>query len=95
MLTARDLRGTMAVKLHRCQIMFIKGPHPCWHVQHALDEQGVEYEIVKGPLLRGRRTEMMEKTGQNLYPAIEREDGTWVRAESSEMVSMIKRGEFG
>jgi hypothetical protein len=37
---------------------------------------------------------MMEKTGQNLYPAIEREDGTWVRTESSELVSMIKRGEF-
>jgi len=85
----------MAVKLHRCQIMFMKGPHPCWRVQHALDEQGVEYEIVKGPLRRGRRTEMMEKTGQKLYPAIEREDGTWVRAESGEMVSMIKRGEFG
>jgi hypothetical protein len=38
---------------------------------------------------------MMQKTGQSLYPAIEREDGTWVRAESSEMVAMIKRGEFG
>jgi glutathione S-transferase len=85
----------MAVKLHRCPVMFMKGPHPCWKVQHALDEQGVEYEVVKGPLLRGRRDEMMQKTGQNLYPAIEREDGTWVRAESSEMVAMIQRGAFG
>jgi hypothetical protein len=38
---------------------------------------------------------MVEKTGQNLYPAIEREDGTWVRRESKALVAMIKAGEFG
>lgn len=85
----------MAVKLHRCPTMFIKGPHPCWQAQKALDEAGVEYEIVKGPLRRGQRAEMEEKTGQRLYPAIELEDGTWVRKETKELVDMIRRGEFG
>src|ERR671931_428220 len=36
----------MAVKLHRCRNLWVKGPHPCWKVQKALDEQGVNYEIV-------------------------------------------------
>ena len=40
----------MAVKLHRCPNTWAKfGGHPCWKVQKALDEQGIEYEIVKGP----------------------------------------------
>src|SRR3954466_5519599 len=39
----------VAVKLHRCPTMWAKfGKHPCWHVQKALDEQGVDYEVVKG-----------------------------------------------
>ena len=46
----------MAVKLHRCSSMWVKiGGHPCWKVQQALDQQGVEYEVVKGPLRRGKR----------------------------------------
>jgi len=33
----------MAVKLHRCSLMFVKiDAHPCWRVQKALDEQGIE-----------------------------------------------------
>ena len=41
----------MAVKLHRCSTMWVKiDAHPCWKVQKALDEQGIEYEVVKGPL---------------------------------------------
>ena len=27
----------MAIKLHRCGAMWMKGPHPCWKVQKALD----------------------------------------------------------
>jgi hypothetical protein len=38
----------MAVKLHRCPNIWVKLPgHPCWKVQKALDDQGVDYEIVK------------------------------------------------
>ena len=43
----------MAVKLHRCQLMFLKfDGHACHRVQKALDEQGIEYEVVKEPTLR-------------------------------------------
>ena len=38
----------MAVKLHRCSNIWVKLPgHPCWKVQKALDEKGVDYELVK------------------------------------------------
>ena len=36
----------MAVKLHRCRNLWVKGPHPCWKVQKALDDAGVNYEVV-------------------------------------------------
>ena len=42
----------MAIKLHRCSATFVKGPHPCWAAQHALDEAGIEYELVKHSPLR-------------------------------------------
>src|SRR5438876_11647 len=46
----------VAVKLHRCSSMWVKiEGHPCWRVQKALDEQGIDYELVKGPLRRGKR----------------------------------------
>ena len=37
----------MPIRLHRCKNLWVKGPHPCWQVQKALDETGVEYEIVQ------------------------------------------------
>ena len=47
------------VKLHRCPNTFVKiGAHPCWKVQKALDEQGIEYEVVLGPLRRGKRDDL-------------------------------------
>ncbi|HXB63446.1 MAG TPA: glutathione S-transferase N-terminal domain-containing protein [Solirubrobacteraceae bacterium] len=84
----------MAVKLHRCSIMFVKGPHPCWRVQKALDEAGVEYEVVKHPARRGRRTELIQTTGQKLLPAIELPDGTLVREESAQLVERIRAGKL-
>jgi len=80
----------MAVKLHRCSVMFIKGGHPCWRVQKALDEAGVDYRVLKAPLMRGRRTELIQKTGQKLLPAVELEDGTVIREESSQLVTRIR-----
>ncbi len=69
----------MAVKLHRCPVMFVKyDGHPCWKVQKALDEAGVEYELVKGPLRAGKRDEVERISGQRKYPVIEFEDGTVV-----------------
>ena len=69
----------MAVKLHRCSLMFVKGPHPCWRVQKALDDAGIEYEVVKHPVRRSKRDDYVKLTGQKLYPAIELDDGTVIR----------------
>jgi glutathione S-transferase len=83
----------VAIKLHRCPNLWVKlGAHPCWKVQKALDEQGVEYEIVKGPLRRGQRDALEQLSGQRQYPVIEFEDGTVYREESSDMAERITRG---
>lgn len=85
----------MAVKLHRCSAMWFKiDGHPCWRVQKALDEQGVEYEVVKGPLRPGKREELDQLSGQRKYPVIEFEDGRSYRAESAEMAEKIRAGEL-
>jgi hypothetical protein len=86
----------MAVKLHRCKNVWVKTPgHPCWEVQKALDAQGVDYEIVRGPWpSRKKRTAVLEGTGQPLYPAIEFEDGSWYREQSKDMVRTIRAGEL-
>ncbi len=81
------------VKLHRCSIRFMKTKsHPCWKVEKALIDMGVEYEAVTGPTRRGKRTLIAEGTGQNLYPAIQFEDGSWYREESAEMERAIRAG---
>ena len=85
----------MTVKLHRCPVMFAKfDGHPCWKVQKALDEQGVEYEVVKGPLRPGKRDDLERVSGQRKYPVIEFEDGTVFREESKEMAERIRSGEL-
>lgn len=85
----------MTVKLHRCSLMFVKiAAHPCWKVQKALDEQGIEYEVVKGPLRPGKRDELEELSGQNKYPVIEFEDGKVYREESKEMAERIRAGKL-
>src|SRR5207248_1799138 len=85
----------MAIKLYRCSNLWVKiGGHPCWRVQKALDEQGVDYELVKGPLSRKKRTRVRELTGQDKYPVIEFEDGSAYRAESNEMAAKIRAGEL-
>jgi hypothetical protein len=84
----------MAVKLHRCPSIFIKMKgHPCWRVQKALDDQGIAYDVVKGPWPgRKNRTDVIEGTGQALYPAIQFEDGSWYREESKNMEQTIRDG---
>jgi glutathione S-transferase len=83
----------MPVKLHRCSTMWVKGPHPCWQVQKALDEQGVDYEVVRHPAFpRGRRKDYIALTGQRLFPAIELDDGRVIREESKDLVERIHEG---
>jgi glutathione S-transferase len=84
------------VKLHRCSSTWAKiGGHPCWKVQKALDEQGIEYEIVKGPIRRGKRGELEKLSGQRKYPVLELPDGEIYRAESDEMAARIRAGGLG
>ena len=82
----------MAVKLHRCSIMWFKTGHPCWKVQNALNEQGIEYEVVQGPLRRGKRDDLERLSGQRMYPVIEFEDGTAYREQSKDMAARISAG---
>jgi glutathione S-transferase len=85
----------MAVKLHRCSNEWVKiNAHPCWKVQKALDEEGISYELVKGPLRSGKRDQLEQLSGQRKYPVIEFEDGTVYRAESSEMAARIRSGQL-
>ncbi|HEY8639538.1 MAG TPA: glutathione S-transferase N-terminal domain-containing protein [Solirubrobacterales bacterium] len=83
----------MAVKLHRCSTMWLKvGVHPCWKVQKALDDAGVEYEVVQHPVRRGKRDEFEKLSGQRVLPAIELEDGTVIREQSRDLATRIKEG---
>lgn len=85
----------MAIKLHRCAAMWAKvDAHPCHRVQKALDEQGIEYEVVKGPLRPGKREELARISGQRKYPTIEFEDGSAYREESAEMTKRIRAGQL-
>jgi glutathione S-transferase len=86
----------VTVKLHRCGLTWLKiDGHPCWRVQKALDEAGVQYDVVTGPLSRKKRTETQQKTGQNAYPWLELEDGTVIREESKVLAERIRTGGLG
>jgi glutaredoxin len=83
----------MAIKLYRCSNIWVKlQGHPCWKVQSALDEQGIAYEVVKGPLRKGKRDEIEELSGQRAYPVIQFEDGSVYREESKDMAATIRAG---
>jgi glutathione S-transferase len=85
----------MAVKLHRCKNTWVKmGAHPCWKVQKALDNAGVEYELVLSPVRRGKRDELEQLSGQRICPVIEFEDGSTYRAESKDMAERIGAGQL-
>jgi hypothetical protein len=83
----------MAIRLHRCPLSFIKtNGHGCYQAQKALDEAGIEYELVKAPLLRPKREEVKRLTGQEKLPIIEFEDGTAIREEGAVLAEMIRSG---
>lgn len=85
----------MAIKLHRCSAGWLKlGVHPCWTVQKALDEEGIDYELVSGPMRASKRDELERLSGQRRYPAIEFEDGRVYREESKDMAARIRAGKL-
>jgi hypothetical protein len=81
----------MPVKLHRCKLEWLKAG-ACWRVEKALKEMNIEYEVAAGPSRPSRREEIIEHTGQKLYPAIEFENGMWYREESRDMAKTIRAG---
>jgi glutathione S-transferase len=82
----------MTMKLHRCSATFVKGPHPCWKAQKALDDAGVAYEIVPHAAFpRSRRDDVERLTGQRKLPFIEFDDGTFL-FESAEIAARAKAG---
>jgi glutaredoxin len=86
----------MPLKLHRCRFTFVHSDlDHCFKVQKALDEQGIEYEVVKEPSLpRSRRKEVERLSGQRLLPVIEFENGVVYREESEEMATTISAGQL-
>jgi glutathione S-transferase len=61
-------------------------------VQKALDEQGVDYEVVP----YGRERSRLENlSGQRKLPVLELQDGEIYREESAEMAARIRSGAFG
>ena len=83
----------MAIKLHRCSNLWVKvAGHPCWRVQRELDAAGIDYEVIKGPVRRGKREDLERLSGQRLYPVIEFDDGRIYREESADMAARIKDG---
>jgi glutaredoxin len=85
----------MAVKLLRCSGQWVKiKAHPCWKVEKALQDMGIEYERVNLPSGRGKRDEIQSLSGQRKYPAIQFEDGSVYRAESKDMERTIRDGKL-
>jgi len=85
----------MAVKLLRCSGQWVKiKAHPCWKVEKALRDMGIEYERVNLPSGRGKRDEIQSLSGQRKYPAIKFEDGSVYRAESKDMERTIRDGKL-
>ena len=82
------------IKLHRCSWTFLHTDRDaCWKVQRALDEQGVEYEVVKHGYGKGKRPEVETLSGQGKLPVIEFEDGSAYRAESNDMAARVRSGQ--
>jgi len=83
------------IKLHRCSWTFLHTDmDACWKVQRALDEQGVEYEVVKHGYGKGKRPEVVDLSGQKLLPVLELADGSAYRDDSDAMAARVRSGEL-
>ncbi len=90
------MRRVAKVKLHRCSYTFLHvDMDKCWRLQKALDEKGVDYEIVKhGYGKSGKsRAGVVALSGQKYLPVLELPDGTVYREETDAMVAKVKAGE--
>jgi glutaredoxin len=81
----------MPLKLHRCRFTWVSFD-TCSRVQHALDDEGIAYEVVVHPIARWKRDEIEVLSGQKYYPVIEFEDGSIYRDDSRAMAAAIRAG---
>jgi hypothetical protein len=65
---------------------------PVWKVQKALDDACIDYEVVKQPIRKSKRTDFAARSGQRLLPAIELEDGSILREESADLAARVRDG---
>jgi glutathione S-transferase len=85
------------IKLHRCSYTFLHANvDACWRMQKALDEQGVDYEIVKHGWGKSEksRSDVVALSGQKYVPVLELPDGTIYREETDDMIAKLKAGEL-
>lgn len=84
------------VKLHRCNYTFLHTElDACWRVQKALDEQGIDYEVVKHGWTKAKHRPAVEAlSGQSKLPVIEFADGTAYREESKDMAAKVRAGDL-
>jgi glutathione S-transferase len=83
------------VKLHRCSYTFLHvNADACWRLQKALDEQGVDYEMVTHGYGKSERSraDVIELSGQKYLPVLELADGTAYREETDEMIAKLRSG---
>ena len=86
----------MSIMLHRCRFTFVHSEmSQCYRVQKALDDQGIDYDVIKTPYWpRSRRRDVERLSGQRLLPVIEFEDGSVYREESADMAVTIMNGQL-
>jgi glutathione S-transferase len=85
------------VKLHRCSYTFLHvNADACWRLQKALDQQGVDYEVVKHGYGKSQksRADVVALSGQKLLPVLELADGTVLREETDQMIAKLKAGDL-
>jgi glutathione S-transferase len=81
------------LKLHRCSWTFAHTDiDACWKVQRALDEMGMDYEVVKHGFVRKGRADIEALSGQGKLPVLELENGEVYRADSDEMAARVRAG---
>ena len=89
---ASAYRRAVAVKLHRCRNM--AEARAVLEGREGAGRDGRRLRGRVGPSRPGKRAVVIEDTGQNLYPAIEFENGTWYREESKDMEATIRAGKL-
>ena len=81
------------LKLHRCRFTWVPFD-TCNRVQRALEDLGIEHELVIYPWSRRKRDAIVRLSGQRYYPVIEFEDGSIYREDSKEMAATIRAGKL-